>query len=669
MIFRLNLAWGLLCFFSLTTHAQQAGPGEHGDRIAATGETGLTAVIDQPSPAIGCGQPVTLTATITGATEISWKRNGEFINGATTSTFVANQPGVYQVVAISLLCQLESVPVEVILESPLNASISAPSGTSACEGNTVLLQASGGIAQWQWYRNGIALSDGISESYEASVPGNYVVAGNEGSFCASTSPSVQVTIYPLPIAQLTWAESPQLCPGDSATIVTSISAQEEVQWYFDESIVAVGNTELTATLAGEYHAIITNTITGCSNQSNSLSLAVFPAQSIVVTALTPLAFCEGQSATLVANTVSASLNWYQNNLPVQGVTEPALIVYSAGSYSARITDENGCTAVSNALITETLPLPDASILFDVAFPVLCGDDDTLLIYTAPANEYTWYSQTDVIVDAQTFELAITNPGSYSVEVTGDNGCTASSPAIEVASFDAPQITLEPTGLINLCEGQSQLFEAITSGQGQLYWHLNGVWQEVVFDSFWETAEGGVYQVSVVDDNGCEAYSETAELAVIIVETPVILNGGITAEGQLLLTDAAAGHQWYLNGEMIPGATEAEYNATENGVYSVISIEDVCESELSAGFEVILGDVSIHDSSRISVYPNPCSDFIRLEIKPGAGSHYVLYDSSGRVVSSEVIAGAITIFDTQSWSEGLYHIVTDLGLRRTFTVAR
>ncbi|MFM7725057.1 MAG: hypothetical protein ACKO7B_00005, partial [Flavobacteriales bacterium] len=88
----------------------------------ATGEAGLTVAIDQPSPAIGCGEPVTLTATVTGATEISWKRNGEFINGATTNTFVANQPGIYTVVAVSLVCQLESSPVEVVLQSPLNAA-------------------------------------------------------------------------------------------------------------------------------------------------------------------------------------------------------------------------------------------------------------------------------------------------------------------------------------------------------------------------------------------------------------------------------------------------------------------------------------------------------------------------------------------------------------------
>ncbi|MFM7234012.1 MAG: hypothetical protein ACKOZM_05430, partial [Flavobacteriales bacterium] len=82
-------------------------------RVQATGEAGLSVVIDQPSPAIGCGEPVTLTATVTGATEISWKRNGEFITGATTNTFVANQPGIYSVVAVSLVCQLESSPVEV----------------------------------------------------------------------------------------------------------------------------------------------------------------------------------------------------------------------------------------------------------------------------------------------------------------------------------------------------------------------------------------------------------------------------------------------------------------------------------------------------------------------------------------------------------------------------
>ena len=110
MKLRLKLFFCLFCATIGVTKAQHVVLNEQDVRVA-NGEASLTAVIDQPGPVVGCGQPVTLTATITGALEISWKRNGEFITGATTNTFVANQSGIYTVVVVSLLCQLESAPV------------------------------------------------------------------------------------------------------------------------------------------------------------------------------------------------------------------------------------------------------------------------------------------------------------------------------------------------------------------------------------------------------------------------------------------------------------------------------------------------------------------------------------------------------------------------------
>jgi hypothetical protein len=657
-----------MCFFTLTVHAQQEGMGERGNRVAATGEAGLTATINQPSPAIGCGQPVTLTATITGATEISWKRNGEFINGATTNTFIANQPGIYQVVAISLLCQVESAPVEVILESPLMATIVAPSGSAACEGNSVQLQATGGIAQWQWYRNGVALNDGTSEFYDASLPGDYVVVGNEEAVCASTSQPMQVVIHPLPVVQLTWAGAAEICPGDSAIVLSTISEQEQVEWYHEESMISVGNNELTATLAGEYHALITNTTTGCSNWSNTLNLTVFPIQSIVVTALTPPVFCEGESATLAANTISGVLSWYENNLLLAGITDATLTIYSGGNFSARITDVNGCTAISNEVLIESLPLPDASMEFDASNPILCGAEDTLVVYTSTGNSYAWYSQTELMTGAETSELAITEPGSYSVQVIGANGCVANSNPLEIASFDAPVVTLEPNGSVNLCEGQVQLLEAFTSSQGQLHWYMNGTWIEGVVDGFLETSEQGSYQVAIIDDNGCEAFSETAFMDVIVVNTPIIIDGGITAEGQLLLTDEAAGHQWYLNGEMIPGATGADFLATEDGVYSVILIEDVCESEVSDGFEVVLGGVN-EDELNIVLFPNPCNERITVRHQELQGKLVSIYDVSGRLVWATRADKSSFQVDTGSFREGLYQIHMGSIYKAFFMVVR
>jgi hypothetical protein len=669
----MNLRVISFCFFVccllMKVQAQFAGAETELVRVAASGEVGLSVVIDQASPVIGCGQPVTLTATITGATEISWLRNGEYINGATTPTFVANQSGIYSVVVVSLLCQLESAPVEVVLLSPLNAAILAPAGSSACTGSSVELQATGGTAEWQWYRNGVALPDGLSSTYTATLPGQYVVIGNQGSICESSSTPLEVVIYPLPSAIIAWQENPLICAGDSAEILANVAPNQEVVWYQDETEVSSGVAQLQADVAGEYHALFTDTLTGCSAVSGSIFLEVFPTQSVEIIAQGPLGFCAGESQTLSLAAGQGEIRWQADGVLVEGAAEPALIVFSSATYTAELTDENGCVSRSNELLIEALPLPNAMIQYEELLPILCGDADTLYLTLEPGYEYVWYNGETALPEATINSLLVTEPGVYTVNVTGLNGCSASSEALEIIGYGMPDVELLPSGAINLCSGQGQFLEAIAGTAIQYSWYMDGVLIEGVSESVWQADNAGVYWVSVIDENGCEAVSEAAQLEVIEVATPVIVSGGITPEGQLLLTDEASGHQWYLSGEMIQGATTSTYVAVEDGIYSVIVIEDVCESEVSEGFEVVLGGVDSSRSEGLLVYPNPCSDRLNIAFGGATGVAYSVYDSYGRIVISGFAANARMVLDVQSWSVGMYSLVAESGERVVFMVTR
>jgi hypothetical protein len=96
---------------------------------------------------------------------------------------------------------------------------------------------------------------------------------------------------------------------------------------------------------------------------------------------------------------------------------------------------------------------------------------------------------------------------------------------------------------------------------------------------------------------------------------------------------------------------------------------VCESEVSAGFEVVLGVVTSPLSAGITIYPNPCTDQLRVMFSQGQGSAYRIYDASGSVVYSGVISQIQATVDVQFWSAGIYSVVTEQGLRLSFTVMR
>jgi len=640
---------------------------------AATGEAGLSVVIDQPSPVVGCGQAVTLTATITGANGIAWLRDGEYIDGATTGSYVANQSGIYTVIVVSLLCQLESAPVEVIILSPLNALIEAPSGTSACEEQGVLLSASGAGAGseviWQWYRNGTIIVGAEQQEYQALQSGDYTVVGNEGSICASTSAPVSVVIHPLPEVAVAWAGSPAICEGDSLELVASASPNQQLQWYHEEALLPnEAGSSIWVSYAGEYHALVTETTSGCEAITSSVFLEYLPQQEVMIVANGPTVFCAGDQLQLSIASGSGSIEWLNNNAPIVGASEVLWTVFDSGIYSARITDSNGCRELSNSVEVIVELLPDGSLSVENDWPLLCGAD-TLTISAAPGHAYVWMLDDSVLVGEESAELLVTVPGSYSVELTNSVGCLALSQAAEVVMFEAPVVLMEPTGNVNICAGQTQFLDVQASAALSYTWLLDGVEFITDFVNAQEVSQAGVWTAMVVDENGCSAMSEALNLGVLDVATPVITAGTLTSDGQLLLSDDAPGHQWFLNGETIPDATGAEYLATEDGVYSVISIEDVCESEVSAGFEVVLGVVTSPSSAGIALYPNPCTDQLRVMFSQGQGSTYRIYDASGSVVYSGVITQMQTTVDVQFWSAGIYSVVTEQGVRLSFTVVR
>ena len=616
---------------------------------------------------MGCGAAVTLTATVTGVAELSWLRNGEYIDGATTSTFVANQSGTYTVIAVALTCQAQSAPVEVIIESPLNAAIILPAGNEACAGEAVLLQATGGNAQWQWYRNGIEIAEANGVTYLADLSGTYTVVGNSNSPCNSTSAPAEVVIHPLPQVALFWNGTPIICSGDSLFIVASSSTSEEIEWYFNGIAQSSGTTTIAASLEGEYSAIVTNLLTSCSNITNALTLEVLPVQNIAIGSIGSASFCEGQSAVLELLAGIGTVQWQVNGQELEGATGTVLQVNSSATYTAQVIDENGCTSSSNELSVEVYPLPTTALFIEGnGAPVLCGQGDVLVAQAESGDAYVWFASGEEVAGTGSSSFTIDQPGEYAVQITNLFGCVAISEPLFVEQYALPELVLEPSGLVTLCAGQTQYFEAICPTAVQYEWYADGVLLDQEFNSYFEGFEAGVYSVRVMDENGCDVMSSAANVQVLVVDTPSIIDGGITDEGQLLVSQVASGNQWYFNGEAITGATQSMYVASVSGVYTVISIEDVCESALSEGFSVTISSTEERDS-RISLYPNPCNDYVVLEGLPASTSSYTVYDLSGHKVLERVAQGTRLRVDSQALGSGIYWLVLSGGEQVLFEV--
>lgn len=173
--------------------------------------------------------------------------------------------------------------------------------------------------------------------------------------------------------------------------------------------------------------------------------------------------------------------------------------------------------------------------------------------------------------------------------------------------------------------------------------------------------GKIYEI---DSNNTQLWSKTVAGSVpqakmyspcyVDNQAPAIPT--ITANGTTLSSSAGATYQWYKNGDLIPGATNATYNATSNGVY-VVRITDAngCFYQYSGGFRVssFPNQISTIDLSKQSnVYPNPSQGQIRIMNSQlfGRNTDVLVYNTDGKLVYSSLYSEWV---DLSFLNNGLY----------------
>lgn len=152
-------------------------------------------------------------------------------------------------------------------------------------------------------------------------------------------------------------------------------------------------------------------------------------------------------------------------------------------------------------------------------------------------------------------------------------------------------------------------------------------------------EAGTYNVKLVYEyNGFRA-KFTLNPVVISLTAPE--NPLFHATGSLLSLenyDGTSEIQWFLNGNLIEGATQQEFNALENGDYSV-TVNNGCPASSDVqNLQLGLGELA---SRIITVYPNPNNGSFILEY-PSTGMIIKLYNSFGQLVKSERFSNRLQV---------------------------
>lgn len=321
---------------------------------------------------------------------------------------------------------------------PVTVNVTS-SATMACVNSSIIIAALnfGGTAPHSYTWTGFAPSNFVSTTKSIGGTYLYFVNSKDANNCPGTgSISLVFTDYP----SLT-VNSPTMCVGGLATL--SVSGAQSYSWFPGGFTTNTLNVFPPSTAI---YTIVGGTL-GCKTTSLT-QVTVYPLPIPAIVSGNNI--CETQPIVLNA-TGGTTYSWTGPN-GFSSVSQNTFVtsasMSSAGSYSLRVTDANGCSAGTTTLITVLLnPIPSAS-----GASVCLGEPATL--QASGGVLYQWSGPGGFSANGQQVFIPVvnsSNAGSYTVNVTGSNSCLAGKVVQLVAypyPLPVPSITATPKACLN-----------------------------------------------------------------------------------------------------------------------------------------------------------------------------------------------------------------------------
>jgi len=279
-----------------------------------------------------------------------WYLNGNVLYACYDSILNASLAGTYTaIVTFRNGCKGTSPAVSISNYPQPVALIIPGSPTSFCEGDEVALSTLFNPSYtYQWYLDGIPLTNSDTSSIIATQSGEYVVKVTDLNGCSLVSPIVTLTALPKPTSTITVIGSTQLCDGDSLLLTATTGSSLSYEWMRNETLLSSSFSWLYVTDPGFYQVVCIDQ-NGCRDTSLAVEIIIHSLPYSSISCMNPQ-LCQGDTALIVANsTPGVTYQWFHNGAALPGETNYTLNTISPGLYHNLVTDVNGCYSFSNSL--------------------------------------------------------------------------------------------------------------------------------------------------------------------------------------------------------------------------------------------------------------------------------------------------------------------------------
>ncbi len=437
----------------------------------------------------------------------------------------ATEGGIYDLIVTIDGCPSEPTSTEVVFSTAPDAL--ANNSGPYCEGEVIFLSgetnASGTTITYDWSGPN-NYSSNEQFPIDATEPGIYNLTV-EVDGCNSDSVSTEVVINSLP--QPVISGSNTFCVSGSSTLDAGI--YDSYLW----SDNSTGQT-LEVFVEGTYIVTVTD-INGCTGEDQ---IFVEQTESLNPVIIGDLEICEGENSILDAGIGYATYLWSNNE------TTQTIDVSDAQNYSVTVSDNGGCTGETTAtLIINNNPTVNIS-----GIDTFC-DGGSSILDGGIFSEYLWSDNST----NQTLEVF--DSGTYSLQVTDANGCTALD---DIIITENPNPIPVINGPSSFCSGNTATLDG-SPGYETYLWTNNETTQSITVSA------GGTFGLIVTDSNGC-----TGETQIDVAEneslTPEIIGDLEFCSGIISILDAGAGYETY---EWSNGETTQTIEVTSSGNYGVV----------------------------------------------------------------------------------------------------
>ncbi len=621
---------------------------------------------------------------------------------------------VYTYTLTAAACMSIAQVVDTVYPSPVLTSGSVVGSGSICDSTLVSYNPTSNVfgATFTWTRDSVnglqnAAATGTNNPNEyllnttahaVTATYHYTILANN---CATTQ-DVTVTVQPRPRLIGALAQ-PAICDSTLFSYLpTSFTVGTVFGWHRD-TVLGIANSPATGT--GNPMEVLDNTTpdplsvnyvyvltaNGCIN-TQTVNVVVNP-KPMLSSTLTPPAICDSATFSYLPTsaTTGAAFNWYRAyvagiyQVAATGTGNPAEQLVNttnvgvSTSYTYTIT-ANGC---SNTQKVSVLVNPSPKLTSSATGSVCSGEHFTYVPSSfTPGATYTWQRASVTNITPATasgsgnIEDSMVNSTLLPINVIykyrlAINGCvndfTENVTVTVKAKAPIPQIIIGPGNTV--CSGTMyQNFGASSSVPVEYSWSATGA-------TLWATGSTGQYAIVSFPDPGTAVIKLNSNLPSVGCVTSNTYQVNVTEsvsgnpqviyfDGQFICLETnVESYQWgydnaaTLDSAMFTGETNQNFTVHtpdfSGKKYWVMTKKDGCMQKTY--YQVPTGVTDVNDIAGISVYPNPTSDVINVDInvKISGDLHVDVVNMLGQKVATTVAQNNKAKFSVANLPAGAY----------------